>query len=189
MPYIQPQPIPPIFFDSGTGNLFRHCKVCERDLMRGDIPYGIEKVIRRYPKFGTEDVIFDYAICMLCIEEQHRQMSEESRARMEEYYQSHMDVEAKLQEAKDKPVEYLLDRCAITGEKRMQMEEYHVSALCVGDRLHPEMPPHMLGGKAMEDIAELMSRQTLDQWNRFRDQFLGPSPEISDLLKDRPVFR
>ena len=86
------------------------------------------------------------------------------------------------------PIDFLLDRCAVTGERRSQMEEYQISAMCQGDSLMLDMPPHLLGGTAMETIMELMSNETLDQWNRFRNDFLGPSPEIGELLKGRPIF-
>ena len=75
------QPIPSFFHAYDTGAPFRSCQVCERDLMTYTKPYVIEKAIRRYPKFDTEDVIFEYAICMDCAEEQRKQMSKESMIR------------------------------------------------------------------------------------------------------------
>ncbi|MEL6538203.1 MAG: hypothetical protein AAFQ98_22480 [Bacteroidota bacterium] len=182
------QPIPKLFHTFDAGAPFKECQVCNRDLIGYDKPYIIEKAIRRYPKFGTEDVVFEYAICMDCAEEQRQQMSTESMFRMEAYWTERFNPAEHLQHSDSVPLEYLMDRCALTGERRSQMEEYQIAALCQGSSLVPGQPPYIVGGVAMEEIMDLMSNETMDQWNRFRDDFLGPSPEISDLLKGRPVL-
>lgn len=182
------QPIPSQFHSFDTGEPFQQCKVCERDLQTYDKPYIIEKAIRRYPEFDTEDVIFEYAICMDCAEEQRQQMSAESMERLGKYMEENFKPGEHLQGSEAVPMDYLMDRCAVTGERRKDMEEYQVAALCQGASLVPGAPPYILGGTAMDTIMELMSPETRDEWNRFRDEHLGPSPEFSDLLKGRPVL-
>ena len=182
------QPIPSLFHAFDTGQPFKECQVCSRDLIGYQQPYIIEKAIRRYPKFGTEDIIFEYAICLECADHQRNQMSTESMQRMEAYWMENFSPGEHLTSGQAVPLDYLMDRCALTGERRSKMEEYQIAALCQGDSLVPGQPPYMVGGIALENIMELMSNSTMDQWNRFRDDFLGPSPEISDLLKGRPVL-
>jgi len=182
------QPIPKLFHTFDSEVPFKQCQVCNRDLMTYEKPYLIEKAIRRYPKFNKEDVVFEYAICMDCAEEQRKQMSSESMMRMEEFWMDRFNLAGHLKYSESVPLEYLMDRCALTGERRNKMEEYQITATCQGNSLVPGQPPFLVGGMAMEEIMELMSSETMDQWNRFRDDFLGPSPEIRDLLKDRPIF-
>lgn len=186
--HLSSQPIPHLFFSVDTGAPFQTCKVCDRSLLTYEKPYMIEKSVRRYPSYGTEDVVFEYAICMDCAEDQRKQMSQESMERMEAYWENNFDPVRHLHHSEQVPLDYLLDRCAVTGERRSGMEEYQMAAICQGMNLLPGAAPYLIGGQAMEAIMELMSNETLDEWNRFRDQYLGPSPEISELLKGRPIL-
>jgi hypothetical protein len=40
----------------------------------------------------------------------------------------------------------------------------------------------------MEEMAELLSDKTIDEMNGFREQFLGPSPEIEELLYGKKLI-
>ncbi len=50
------------------------------------------------------------------------------------------------------------------------------------------MPPMIIGEKAMEEMAELLSDKTVDEMNGFREKFLGPSPEIEELIYGKKLI-
>jgi hypothetical protein len=46
----------------------------------------------------------------------------------------------------------------------------------------------MLSHEASNEIVELLSPATLDEYNRFVDDFFGLPPEFKKALKDSPVL-
>ena len=69
--------IPKWFYPFLEDRPFKRCLICEQELLGGDVQYLIEKAWK-----GTE-VIFEYAICLACIESQQEELSLESLGRKE----------------------------------------------------------------------------------------------------------
>src|SRR5690554_6999269 len=71
--------IPKDFNSDSDDQPFTACKVCERDLSKGEVPYSIEKAYKRVDE-DKDVTLFEVAICMPCAEKQAEKMSKESRA-------------------------------------------------------------------------------------------------------------
>jgi hypothetical protein len=68
------------------------------------------------------------------------------------------------------------------------MDEYQVVAQFEGDKMLLTMPPMVIGSAAMGEMAALMSDKTTDEMNDFRNRFMGPSPEIEELLYGKKLL-
>ena len=169
--------IPGAFYNSDDQELFRHCKVCEKELIESEADYFIEKVIKRFPDLETEQCLFEYAICEDCLHKQQQKLSAESRNRIMEFYLQRVEerVESGLQQMPD------LDHCMLSGRSLEETSEYQIVAKARGSRL-AEIPPFMVSGQILEQISELLSAQTREELDRFRDDNFGWPPELSRKL-------
>mgnify|MGYP004354841757 FL=1 len=78
--------------------------------------------------------------------------------------------------------------CMLTGNAIDDCEEYQIYAYCRGTSLSLNSNAFMLSGKAMEIIAELLSEETKDELDRFRDTFFGLPPELEDIINSRDLI-
>ena len=175
----QPQfrDIPRDFHSFEKEGLFTHCIECERDLLKGDCDYVIEKAFRNYQGFKAQDVIFDYAICMDCAMEIQKRMSKESMAKIQEYMQKQMmERQQELSNRDLSNVEELYSKCMFTDVDKGSCEEYQVFAFCRGDQMNLQMPPYMVSGPILDEISELLSDETRDELNGFFNKHFSPAP-------------
>ena len=187
-PAPQLHPIPDLFHSYDTGAPFTHCKVCEKELIESGTLYGIEKVIRMYPDYATKDVIFEYAICINCQQVLDNDLSEDSKERIQEYFQEHSDFSNRVEKIKKgEPLDLhqWLDHCVIKSTPVSQMKEYQVAAMCIGDQMLVAEFPYLLSGEAMHELSMLLSNQTLGEMGGFIDKYLGPPPELRELFEQR----
>ena len=75
------------------GEPFRVCLECEVNLVASGDPYVIEKAFRVYPGFGTTDTIFEYALCLPCMERLYESYSKESRRAIEQYFYANETID------------------------------------------------------------------------------------------------
>ena len=59
-------PIDARFRDSDTGELIANCLVCNKELVKSQSEYFVERIFRRLPKLGIVEPIFEYAMCSSC---------------------------------------------------------------------------------------------------------------------------
>ena len=183
-------PIPEIFYSDLTGKPMINCVSCDKDLLHSNEPYIIEKAFRHYSEYDINNTIFEYIMCMPCAQKVHDSMSKESRQKIEEFF-SKMDL---LQRGQDLWEQYGNDfdswtsKCLVNGSDRSEQEEFQLCAQCVGDKLVFSFLPYMLSFKASDEIASLLSQQTLDEYDRFIDDNFGLPPEFKKALKDNPVI-
>lgn len=180
--------IPAVFYSSETGEPFTNCKVCDKYLLDDSTEYFIEKSYRKYKGYKAEDVVFEFAICAKCHEEMSNQLSKESRAAMQKYMTERVDFEERavktfLNSATNP--DWWKENCAVTGEPITDLEEYQVVGNFMGANNRAGALPMVVGGKAMDEMAELLSNETLDFLDGFTQTYLGPPPEFEDLLKPR----
>ena len=179
----------PRFHSDATGRPFERCLVCETAFLDApDLEYMIEKAYRRRPDLDAEELIFEYAICMTCLDVMEAAFSEASQAHIEQFYADRVDFEARfelfMQAAPPDPAD-LADACAVYGTPVAELEEYQLIAQARGGWLELGALPAVIGGAAIDELAEGLSAQTLGEARRFRDDFLGLPPELEDLLRDR----
>ncbi|OEK00097.1 hypothetical protein BFP97_00565 [Roseivirga sp. 4D4] len=179
-------PIPDIFLNSDTKGPLTNCVQCDYDLMKGDRYYMIEKVFKKYPSFQKTEVLFEYAVCSTCYENMKDQMSAESMANLSEYMMMNTDfgaMQLRIQEFPDDPEKWL-SHCMIKGTPKEEMTEFQMGACFKGDRLVTNfMPPFMIGELAMEEMNNLLSKETKDEMDDFMGENFGIPPELrKDLI-------
>lgn len=174
-------PIPEIFLNSDTKAPLTNCIQCDHNLSLGDRFYMIEKVFKRYLTLNTTEVLFEYAICSTCYEQMKGALSAESMTNLSAYMMTNTDFPAlkqRMEEHPDNPEEWL-SHCMIKGTTKEELTEYQMGACFKGDRLVTNfMPPFIIGNVAMEEMSELLSKETKDEMDGFMDQNFGIPPEL-----------
>lgn len=183
--------IPPVYYPFDSNEPFKECLVCGTDLTLGTRDYFVEKAIKNHVEFKVKDVVFEYAMCSECAEKMQKSMSEESQQNMQNYFLQHENFMQKVQEfqiGEGGPIDEVLSKCSITGEAIDDMGEYMMFGHFRGGKMVATTMPYVIGGKAMDEISELMSNKTLDEMNGFMGQYFGGPPELENLWKGKPVF-
>lgn len=179
--------IPGIFYNINTGAPFEKCLVCDRDLLEEGVQYVIEKAIKKYPSFGSEDILFEYAICFDCAEKMRKQLSNESLNNIQNYFMQNSQMRTRAEDLirnQNFNLDDWLGKCLITGKSKNELSEYQIYGHCDGHHLLFSVMPYMISGEVMDDIAGLLSNKTIDELDRFKDDFLGPPPEFKKLFKN-----
>ena len=151
--------------------------------------YVIEKAYRRYPGYELNDTVFEYAMCLDCLIQLQSQMSESSLQRIESYFNSKVDFNARFFEPPENvDVPSRLSNCMITGTPVKELSEYQIFGLFRYDSMLLGPFPYMIGGAAMDEIAALLSNKTLGEIDGFMDEHFGLPPELRKLFLDNPVM-
>ena len=178
--------IPKLFYSTDTKAPITHCIDCDYDLLNGDRYYIIEKVFKRYDQLGTVQVLFEYGICNHCYDKMKDGLSDDSMFTLSNYMMNKTDIMGMQRRIEEHPgdPEQWLKNCMIKGTDVSEMNEYQIGACFKGDRLVTNfMPPFMIGGAAMEEITELLSKQTKDEMDGFMGDHFGIPPELrKDLI-------
>lgn len=182
--------IHPVFYSTVDKIPFTHCLVCERNLLQEpDVPYMIEKNIRRYEHLGTEQPVFEFAICQPCQMEMSEALSTESRERMQTYFQENMNTSQLIRlQYEDATIEERLACCLLSGEPIAEQSEYSIYALCRGDIMEVSIFPFALSGKVLDEMASLLSAKSLGEMDDFMGNYFSGPPELREILKTRPTL-
>lgn len=183
--------IPKDFYPFESNEPFNECMVCGVDLSLGTTDYFVEKAVKNNVEFQVQDIVFEYAICSSCAQNMQKSISVESRQNMQAFFSNHPNFMSKIhsyQQGKGEPVDELISKCALSGEPVGLMPEYMMFGHFRGDKMLSTTMPYILGGKAMDELSELMSNETLDEMNGFKNQYFGGPAELEDLWKGKPVF-
>lgn len=192
-PFVNPKSIeiPKLFHSFETGKPFCNCIVCEKDLQKEHEHYFVEKAIKNYPN-GTKDVIFEYAICIECAMEMRDTLSEDSVKKIDEFFDGKVNLISrwkKLTSSENYDVEDWVHNCLVSDKSVNEASEYQLYAHCEGNRLLFSLMPYMIDGDIIAEAQNLLSKKTKDELDGFMDKYLGPPPEIREILKDSsPVF-
>lgn len=183
--------IPEIFYSFATKAPFERCISCNQSLLDSETQYLVEKAIRYYREYNTQDVVFEYAICFDCAERMRKELSLASLARIQEYFDEKVDLHErreKLMDTSPTDVNNWLDRCLVTGESADSLDEYQVYGHFMGDRCVFSYMPYMIGGPAVDELTDLLSTKTLGEIGRFIDENFGLPPELKKPIKDHPFI-
>lgn len=179
--------IPKDFYSFETDSPFERCIECDKYLLDDDTEYIIEKAVKNYEGYKAKDVIFDYAICMLCAERMRKEISKESMQSMMRYFQENMNPMERMEMQFGDPVEGL-KKCMIKKMDADDCTEFQIYAHCKGNKLNMENPPYMISGAVMEELLPLLSVKTVDEMNGFFNKHFSPDPSIMEPVPPRLVL-
>jgi len=183
--------IPDRFYSDAEGKPFENCQMCGKFLLTEGTTYVVEKAIKNYKDYDVNSTIFEFAVCIDCHTKVQQGMSDESLANLHRYYQ-HIIAEKGNQpiviDVRNFNLDDWLSKCFFKGDEIKEMNEYQLVAQFNGNKMLMNMPPMIIGEKAMEEMAELLSDKTIDEMNGFREKFLGPSPEIEELIYGKKLI-
>lgn len=178
--------IPPIFYNSDTGAPIERCLVCDSYLL-SEVDYIIEKSMVNYPSAGTTDLIWEFAICMDCMDSVMSDYSKESHQAMNEYFMDNMNLSRQhiLAGKQNFDVNEWLKECIITGKSQAECSQFQLCLQCTGELAVFDRTPFMISDEAMDAVTQLLSNATIDAMNKFRDKHFPPPEDLSPLLRDR----
>ncbi len=174
-------PIPESLHSIETGDPIATCLACDAPLLDGPTEYLVEKGYRQYEAYDVQETVFEYAICMDCHADMRQSFSEPSKRRCQAYLSEHVDLAARtgrLLDADSRDPADWTRQCVVHGTPRDELTEYQVIAHCQGDELLLTHLPLLMGGPAIDALAQRLSSETLDDLGGFRDEHLGLPPEL-----------
>lgn len=183
-------PIPPVFYSTDTEAPFEECLVCERALLDGTTDYVIEKGYRTFDAYDVRETVFGYALCMPCHDTISQSFSEASKHRCQSYLQQRINLRERslafLDQGSDDPnldPSRWIDHCIVHETPRDELGEYQLLAHCHKDDLLLTHLPLMIGGRAVGELVQRLSNETLDELGGFRDEYFGIPPELKHNLQ------
>lgn len=182
-------PIPDVFHSLHDGP-FDRCMVCDAELLQSRRRYIVERIFR-----GSEPIL-EYAMCIDCHGELSDEISKESMAQLQQYFEEHLEWERlfrrSIQVANSTDISTWLEECLLTAEPAADCHERQIFAHFEGDRLLLGEPnflsPMMLSGKAVEAISEQLSEATRGWMDDFVGEHFGMSPDLIDAPDWTPVL-
>jgi len=183
--------IPKEFYPFESAEPFKECMVCGIDLTLGTIDYFVEKAVKNNVEYQVQDIVFEYAICSACAHTMQQSISKESQQNMQAFFTNRQAFMSKMQayqRGEGEPLEELISRCSLYGEPITEMSEYMMLGHFRGGKMITTTMPYIMGGKAMDELSGLMSNETIDEMNKFKDQYFGGPVELEGLWKGKPVF-
>ncbi len=181
-------PIPEIFYSEKYKKPFTHCRVCDKELIHSGEPYLIEKAYGQNLSTGKREVIFELAYCFDCVNEIHEKLSEESREKIQAYFDSNTQMDKRDTELKKYELfepDIWLHNCVVKNKSIDEVNEFQIYALCMGDELMYHHAPYMVCGEAVDEIMGLLSNKSLDILNDLMTDIIDLPPEFSELFKNR----
>ena len=147
----QGEPIPEVLHSFYEERPFLTCTRCGESLADFEEGYRISK------NFKRGEVIIEYALCMPCLVRMLEESSEESKRNLDRVQQEHFrDVSG-------------FDECAFCEKTRAEArdEEFGLAGICQGDRM---VDSAMICIDCMEAMHEVLSKETRETWDRFREE-------------------
>jgi len=150
--------------------------------------YVIEKAFKSYSTTASTSTVFEYAMCLSCLEEMNGKMSVESRAKIDAYYEEHINFD----ERREKLIDTLnekdwLKECIIDKQEPSKGGEFQIYGQCNGETMFFQDFPFMIRGEAIDKMVSLLSNETLDELNGFMDNITSGPPEFRALLETTGV--
>ena len=183
--------IPEQFYSDAEGKPFEKCVVCGKALLEEGTQYVVEKAMKNYEGYEFSSTVFEYAMCLDCYQEMQKGMSEESMQNLQRFYQEFMEKRGNrplMINLNNFDLNTWLYKCFFREKPVSEMKEYQLIGQFNGNHLVLNTPPMAIGEEVMEEMAELLSEKTRGEMDRFREQFLGPPPEIEELIYGRKIL-
>lgn len=161
-------PIPEIFQSAETGRPFEECVSCGLELGADGVGYLIEK------GFSKGETAFEYAMCFECHQQIATEISPASMKRIEHYFGERIDLVERHRKISERSPDRWRDRisrCVLSGKELG--EEYQIYGQCDGGDLMLAYLPYAISGEELENIAQILSKETRGRIDDFVDDFLG----------------
>jgi len=166
-------PIPRLLFSEYEDRPFKICTRCGESLAHFEEGYRISKV------FKADEAIFEYALCVPCLQKMAEESSAESRDAMFEFQFSRLrEVEG-------------YDECAYCERPEAPSvvgspQEYGVAAICMGEQM---AEVNRICSPCMDEMSELVSEETRSGWDRFiQENFPGVPADFEPLpMRHTPI--
>ena len=179
--------IPKDFHSDLDKKPFCECTFCGKDLLQGEVSYMIEKSFKVNPNNKSRNTAFEYAICMDCNKRKMQAMSAESVQNIQQYMIDNFVLEELEGHAQDNKDPFA--KCLVTGTPTEELVEYNIVGQFIGDKMISGQFPILISPSIGEEIQELLSQQTKDEFDDFMDTITNVPPELKALFKtNRPVF-
>lgn len=162
-----------------------HCLFCNKDLIASSDFYMAEAAFRQYPDRGIIDTIFSYTICLACYEKEKNAISKESQKSMQQFFDERIQLQSEHFSFDQK---YGLQQCAITGKEATTLQAFQIGAICKDGELADGFGAMLFSEDALDELILLLSDQTKDYLNGFKERIPMIPPEFEDLFKDRPIL-
>jgi hypothetical protein len=177
--------IPERFYSDADGKPFENCKICGKYLLTDGTSYVVEKALKNYKDHDFYSTIFEYAICLDCHADIQKGMSAKSYENLQRYYTdiiTQKGSHAIVVNLNDFNLDSWLSTCFFTGDEVKSMDEYQIVAQFNGSKMVMNMPPMLIGESAIEELSHLLSDETIDEMNGFKEKFLGPDPQFEEFM-------
>ena len=181
------QDIPSEFYCDANGSVFEECTFCRKKMFASSEAYMIEKSFKINPNNGKKNTVFEYAICMSCNLKKMNAMSSESVSNIKSYMQENFSQED--WELKTNSGSNLFEKCAVTGKNVEELSEYNIIGQFFSNKMVLSHFPILLSPAIGEEIQELLSQETKDEFDDFMNTINEVPPELKELFKTkRPVI-
>lgn len=154
-----PSPIPRDLHCEYEDRPFRHCTRCGETLHDDHGGFQISKA------YKNGECVMEYALCDHCRTTMMEEFSQESKKRLSEFQDDHVDLERGLQ------------HCSVCGQGRdgNGTDDYVITGICEHESLLHSI---MICGSCADGVQGVLSSKTKDTWRRFVDEnFPGPPSE------------
>jgi hypothetical protein len=179
--------IPKEFHSDLDQKPFCNCTFCGTNLLEGEKTYMVEKSIKVNLNNGAKNTAFEYAICMACQQRKMEAMSVESVQNIQNYMMENFVMEEWEEQTNSNQDPFA--KCLVTGTPVEELDEYNIVGQFVGNKMVEGQFPILISPSIGEEIQELLSQQTKDEFDDFMDTITNVPPELKELFKTkRPVL-
>lgn len=183
--------IPEKFYSDAEGKPFEFCQVCGKYLLTDGTSYVVEKAFKNYKGYDFNTTLFEYAICTDCHTQIQKSMSAESIQNLQQYYMRIVAEKSKqplVINLNEFNLEEWTSKCFFTDDEVSNMDEYQLVGQFNGSKMVMNMPPMVVGEAAMNQMSDLLSNQTIDEMNDFKSKFLGPDPQLEEIISGKKLI-
>ena len=162
------EPIPEVLYSFYEERPFRLCTRCGESLIDFEEGYRLSK------NFKKGEVIIEYALCYPCLEGMMDEASEKSKEALAKFHNDRFrDVSG-------------FHECSLCERTRDQVtgDEYGLVGLCQG---HDMIDSAMICIDCMNEMAEIISDETREKWDRFKDENFPGIPADFEPMPSRPT--
>lgn len=174
--------IPKLFWSDLEGAPFKKCISCQEKLLESKQPYLIEKAVKGFDGERINATLYEYAVCLNCASQMNLKLSVSSRQRMEDFFQSNVDFEARLQHLKEVDDKEWLTECLVHHLPVNEEGECQLFGLCQGDQFIYKEFPYMIRMEALDEMMDLISAETLRELDNFKEELIDGPPELKELF-------
>lgn len=149
---------------------------------------GADMYIINQSYVGTE-CVFEFAMCMTCREEMNAKLSEQSRVAMFDFIHDHAHMDARIERlGTESDTEAYLETCLTCQRDRKEAAGFTSGAMFTGQSLIKGPFPMIICDQCELKLAETVSEQTRDVWEKFvADNFPAPPSDIKLPRRRKPV--